>query len=158
MFRKIRRNDITPILIVVFLQAAYSFGMLYILSLLGLASKAPVDAEAQTTTIISFLSMAIQLMGEELFKVILLILVMHIVYRFLNRKQSIIFSLIITLAAFGLLHAGFYGGAVNVLLIQGLGSIFEMYLYLKTKNIMVTYASHLLYDCIPIFFELLTLI
>lgn len=132
--------------------------VLYILDTTGLKGPAPVDTETQVLTLLSVVNMVIQLMGEELFKVILLIIFMYVTYKFLNRKQSIIVSLIITMAAFGLLHAGFYGGVVNVLLIQGLGSIFEMFLYLKTKNIMVSYASHLLYDLVPAVFQILWVI
>lgn len=158
MFRKIRRKDIIPILIFFILQFVYSMIVLYILYTAGIRGSAPVNTEVQTTTLLSLFNMVIQLMGEELFKVILLIVLMYITYRFLNRKQSIIVSLIITLAAFGLLHAGFYGGVINVLLIQGLGSIFEMLLYIKTKNIMTSYACHLIYDLVPTLFEIMALI
>jgi hypothetical protein len=37
---------------------------------------------------------------------------------------------------------------VSVLLLQGLGSFFEMYGYIKTKNLFVPYISHLLTDLI----------
>lgn len=158
MFRKIRRKDILPILIFFILQFAYSMIVLYILENTGLKGPAPVDAGTEVVTLLSVFNIVIQLMGEELFKVILLIILMYVAYKFLNRKQSIIVSLIITLASFGLLHAGFYGGVVNVLLIQGLGSIFEMFLYLKTKNIMTSYACHLIYDFVPTLFQIIVLI
>ena len=97
-------------------------------------------------------------MGEELFKIILLIVLMFVFYRFLNRKQSIIISMILTCIVFGLMHAGYYGGILQVVLIQGLGSIFEVHLYVKTKNVMASYTCHIIYDCVPIFFEIMALI
>jgi len=34
----------------------------------------------------------------------------------------------------------------SVLLMQGLGSIFEFYGYIKTKNVFISYITHLLTD------------
>ncbi len=158
MFKKIRRSDLKPILLVVVIEIAYSFLILYILELAGMTTPAPVNTEAASTTLLSFISIVIQLMGEELFKVILLIILMFITYRFLNRKVSMVISIIITLAAFGFLHEGFYGNLLQVLLVQGLGSLLTLLLYIKTRNIMVSYASHLLYDCFPILLEVIIIL
>jgi len=155
MFKKIRRSDLKPILVVVVIEIVYSFMILYVLEFAGLTTPAPVHTEVASTTLLSFISMVIQLMGEELFKVILLIILMFIACRFLNRKVSMVISIIITLAAFGFLHEGFYGDLLQVLLVQGLGSLLTLLLYIKTRNIMVSYASHLLYDCFPIFLEII---
>ena len=158
MFRKIRRKDILPIIVLFILEFIYAMLILYILESLGLTAATPASQFNTSTTLISFINMAIQLMGEELFKIILLIVLMFVFYHFLNRKQSLIISMILTCIVFGLLHAGYYGGILQVVLIQGLGSIFEVYLYVKTKNVMVSYTCHLIYDCVPIFFEIIALI
>jgi membrane protease YdiL (CAAX protease family) len=101
--------------------------------------------------------MLVQLMGEELFKIILLIIAMSIIYHFTkNRKLSIIISSIITMTIFGIAHYQ-YGPLIQILLIQGLGSIFDLYAYLKTKNVLVSYLAHLLYDFIPFIMELIAL-
>lgn len=155
MFKKIRRSDLKPIIIAVVIQLVYSFLILYVLEYAGMTSSSPASTETASTTLISFISMVIQLMGEELFQVILMIILMAITYKFLNRKVSIVISVIITLAAFGFLHEGYYGGLLQVLLVQGLGSLLTLLLYIKTKNIMVSYASHLLYDCFPLLLEII---
>ena len=51
---------------------------------------------------------------------------------------------------FGIIHSGAYSGKiVQILLIQGLGSIFALYPYLKTKNMINSYILHLLVDFVP---------
>ena len=86
--------------------------------------------------------------AEELIKFIPLMLLMRIIYKYTNnRKAAIIISTFAILIFFGLLH---YDPPefplISVLAIQGFGSIFELYGYVKTKNIFVPYLSHLLTD------------
>ncbi|WP_407411703.1 hypothetical protein [Methanobrevibacter sp.] len=40
--------------------------------------------------------------------------------------------------AFGLMHAGEYGSILRVIIVQGLGSVFDVLLFLKPK----TYSHH----------------
>ena len=97
--------------------------------------------------------------NEELFKVILLILVMSLVYYFSkNRKLSIVLAVIMTMIVFGAAHEGAYGTLLQVLLIQGLGSIFDLYAYMKTKNVFVSYIAHLLFDFTPYFLEIIMIL
>jgi membrane protease YdiL (CAAX protease family) len=88
------------------------------------------------------------MLAEELIKFIPLMFFMRLFYRVTaNRKLSIIVSTVIILIFFGLLH--YEPGLTpiaSVLLIQGAGSIFELYGYIKTKNLLVPYISHLLTD------------
>jgi hypothetical protein len=147
LFKRIRRGDIKVIFICVILSLAYSFAMIFLLLQVGIASSEPV--EGLTLTLISFISMVFQLMGEELFKILTFLLSMFVLYRFSdNRKVSLVISLFISMAAFGLMHGGFYGGFLQVFLIQGLGSIFNFYAYLKTRNIFVSYVAHLIFDLV----------
>jgi hypothetical protein len=44
------------------------------------------------------------------------------------------------------MHAGEYGSFLRVIVVQGIGSIFDVLLYLKTKNVFASYLSHLLFD------------
>ncbi|WP_407376532.1 hypothetical protein [Methanobrevibacter sp.] len=48
------------------------------------------------------------------------------------------------------------GSLIKVLIVQGLGSIFDVLLYIKTKNVFVSYISHLIYDWIPDIIGLIT--
>ena len=61
--------------------------------------------------------------------------------------MSILVAIVLTLFIFGLAHLRAYNGAVlQILLIQGLGSIFDLFCYLRTKNILTSYAMHLIQD------------
>lgn len=93
-------------------------------------------------------SLVFSMLAEELIKFIPLMFFMRFVFKFTNnRKLSVVVSSTIVLIFFGLLH---YDPQVtpliSVLLIQGLGSIFEIYGYIKTKNLFVPYLCHLLTD------------
>ena len=94
------------------------------------------------------LSLVFSMLAEELIKFIPLMFFMRLFYRITsNRKLSVIVSTVIILIFFGLLH--YEPGLTpiaSVLLIQGAGSIFELYGYIKTKNLLVPYISHLLTD------------
>ena len=86
------------------------------------------------------------MMGEELVKFIPLMFLMRLVYKFTsNRKLTIVIPAVIILICFGLIHYyPPYLTLASVLAIQGFGTIFEMYGYIRTKNIFVPYISHLL--------------
>ena len=93
-------------------------------------------------------SLIFSMMGEELIKFIPLMLFMRLVYKYTNnRKLSIIVSALIVMVFFGLLH---YDPEttplLSVIVIQGFGSIFELYGYIKTKNLFVPYLCHLFTD------------
>ena len=97
------------------------------------------------------LILVIQLMGEELFKVIIILIMMLILYKLSkNRKASLAVSVFVALVAFGLMHAGEYGSILRVIIVQGLGSVFDVLLYLKTKNVFTSYLSHLIFDLISL--------
>lgn len=90
------------------------------------------------------------MMAEELLKFIPLMFFMRLVYKYSNNKKlSIILSSIIILIGFGLIH---YDPStttiISVLVLQGFGTIFELYGYLKTKNLFVPYISHILTDAL----------
>ncbi|WP_405267671.1 type II CAAX prenyl endopeptidase Rce1 family protein [Methanobrevibacter sp.] len=96
----------------------------------------------------SLFSLVFSMLGEELVKFIPLMFFMRIIYKYTNnRKFAVIVSSVIVLIFFGLLHYDETATPLlSVLLIQGLGSIFELYGYAKTKNIFVPYLCHLLTD------------
>ena len=49
-----------------------------------------------------------------------------------------------------MIHVSAYSGRIlQILLIQGLGTIFDLYAYMKTKNVVVSYIVHVLIDYIP---------
>ena len=93
-------------------------------------------------------SLVFSMLAEELVKFIPFMLFMRIIYKYTdNRKLAIVIPTVLILIFFGLLH---YDpettSLISVLAIQGLGTIFEMYGYIKTKNLVVPYLSHLFTD------------
>lgn len=113
-----------------------------LLSITTTTSELTVNAE-------SLISLVFSMMAEELIKFIPFVFIMRLVYKSTsNRKLSIITSTFIVLIFFGLLHYDFETSIISVLLLQGLGSLFELYGYIKTKNLFVPYLSHLLTDAV----------
>ena len=87
------------------------------------------------------------LMGEELIKLIPFLLFLRIFYKYSNnRKLSIVAAMLLVMVFFAMLHLMDLKSLPSVLLMQGLGSIFEFYGYIKTKNVFISYITHLLTD------------
>ncbi len=115
--------------------------------LMKFGANNPVDPSSMNIDYISLISLLFSMMGEELLKFIPLMFFLRLFYKFTNdRRISLILSSIIILTCFGLLHYDYDGSVISVIVIQGIGSIFELYGYLKTKNLFVPYLSHLLTD------------
>jgi len=154
-FKKISMGDVKYIILTVILSFIYSivFGAIFymaegmpqsMLQLMGYEISISYTIEV-------ILPLFIQLMGEELFKVIIILIKMLILYKFSkNRKASLAVSVFVALVLFGLMHAGEYGSFLRVIVVQGIGSIFDVLLYLKTKNVFASYLSHLLFDIISL--------
>ncbi len=99
-----------------------------------------------------------QIIGEELFRAVLFLILLYIFYKLTNdRKKSIILSLLIVLPTFGLLHINSINSMIQILIIQGFGSIFETYGYLKTKNVVIAVLIHILVNLSSSFTGLLVL-
>jgi len=146
LFKTIKPGNLKIVVLCVVFSLVYSFLMLFILSKIGIANAEPLE-ETLVFDLTAVISMIFQLMGEELFKILTFLLSMFVLYRFSNnRKVSLVISLVIAMASFGLLHGGFYGSFLQVFMIQGLGSIFDFYAYLKTRNVFVSYMAHLIFD------------
>lgn len=87
------------------------------------------------------------LMGEEFLKFIPFMFFLRVIYKYSkNRKVSVIISVAIIMVMFACLHAYNPIMLIFALFIQGFGSIFEFYGYIKTKNILISYITHLLTD------------
>lgn len=151
-FKKISLKDIK--LIILLLIGMYIYNIVMGAILVRLTGSIAGHSEMNTVpSLIFVISMIIQIFGEEFFKIFLLLILMYLVYRFTNNyKSSIIIGLIGSMIIFGLCHYMAYNGRIlQILLLQGFGSIFEYFAYIKTKNIWVSYLLHLLRDIIPVF-------
>ena len=123
----------------------YALVMGEVLDMVGLAGSDIVEESAVTINMI--ISLVFSMMGEELLKFIPFMFFLRLCYKYSdNRKLSVVISMFIVMFCFGLLHAVDVKSIISVLLLQGLGTIFEFYGYIKTKNIFVSYLSHLFTD------------
>ncbi len=88
----------------------------------------------------------LQVIAEEIFRIFVFLVLMYFTYNYTkNRKKSIIISTIFMFAVFALLHVNTYNyNILQILLFQGLGSIFEYAGYLKTKNLAIPILVHML--------------
>lgn len=148
LFHKPTKNEL---ILAVLMFAGYMIYAIVIGEILTVFNLAGPDMEsAFPVDIMSIISLIFSMMGEELLKFIPLMLLLRLFYKFTdNLKISMIISVAIVLVCFGLMH--YYPAEntiISVLLLQGLGSMFEMYGYIKTKNLFVPYIAHLLTDAI----------
>ena len=156
-FKKPKLRNIKTIILCYILYNIYTIIMSIILKNTGYSVASNVNT-GLTINFMFYLSIAIQLIGEEFFKIFILLIIMYVVYRFTNnRNLALYIGIIATLLAFGLIHYSAYSGRIlQILLIQGLGSIFNLYAYMKTKNFVVSYAVHILIDFTGFFLKSIT--
>jgi membrane protease YdiL (CAAX protease family) len=150
IFRKPTKNEIILAILLFAGYMIYSICVGSVLDIFGLAGAPISTPEELGVTVESTVGLIFSMMAEELLKFIPLMFFMRLIYKFTeNIKLSVSISVAIVLVVFGLLHyIPPMNTLVSVLLLQGLGSFFEMYGYIKTKNLFVPYISHLLTDLI----------
>ena len=152
-FKKLRKRDIPTIILCVIASLVYSIVIAYILAnIFGIPiSGNSILTKFTSPSVFLIITALMQLLGEEFFKIFMLLIIMHVVYKSTNnRGSSIALGIILTLLIFGFAHYRAYNGRIlQILLIQGLGSIFDLYAYMKTKNVVVSYIIHVLIDFIP---------
>ena len=123
----------------------YSIAMASALEMFNLL---PADETPLNLNIISLFSLFFSMMGEELLKFIPLMFFMRVFFKYTNKRNlSFVSSMVIVLIFFAFLHFDPSSTSIaSVLLLQGVGSLVEMYGYAKTKNLFVPYMSHLFTD------------
>ena len=95
------------------------------------------------------------IMTEEFIKFIPFIFLLFVIYKYSdNRKLSAILSMIVTIVLFAFIHTLNLQAFIFLLLIQGVGSLFEFFGYFKTKNILIPYITHLMTDFLIYFLAL----
>lgn len=98
-------------------------------------------------TILAFIASLFQIVSEELFRVIIFLIILYLMYRFTkDRKTSVIVSAFFSLLLFGLMHANTYGNIGYCIAVMGFGTFFTLYPYLKTKNIVLSILVHIIYN------------
>lgn len=147
LFKKPRLNDFKVIIICVILYIVWGLLVNYIGSSLGFT----VSANAISKTPLSILDgvfIAIQLMAEDFFKVSILLIGMGLIYNFTkNRKSALVFGVFASMMIFGLAHMTSYDNNLFQCVVTiGIGTVIHLYPYLKTKNFVNTYITHIIID------------
>ena len=149
IFRMPERKDI--LYIIIFLIIFFILSVMSNAVLKALAIPIPRHSPLDSSPVIIVIAVVIQLVGEELYKFILLVLPMIFLYRRICRRASLIAGIIFSQLVFSLSHAHAYSFNIPyILLAIGIPSVIFPLLYLRTKNITVTYIAHLIWDFIGI--------
>lgn len=139
------RNDILLAVVLFIAYIVYSLVMNPILAQFGIISSGTVDPTS--FNVMTSFEFIFWVLGEEFIKFIPLMFFLRLLYKYTNnRKLSIIISVALVMLMFASMHAFNYVMLIYAVFIQGLGSIFEFYGYIKTKNIIVPFLCHLLTD------------
>ena len=154
LFQKPKAKDILLAIGLFLGYLVYAVAMSLLLEQFGLTGGQLV--EESTLTFISVIPLIFSLMTEEIIKLIPFLLFLRIFYKCTdNRKVSIIISMIIVMLMFASLHAYDLKMFLFAIFIQGFGSIFEFIGYIKTKNLLISYITHL---CTDVFIFLITIL
>lgn len=106
-----------------------------------------------------WISIAIQLFGEELYKILLFLATLIVSYKLTKKRTlSIGIGLFVSLTFFAFLHATTYDSIVQIIVLQGFASLCCFYNYLKSKNILTSYLQHFLFDAIPFLLSMLSML
>ena len=145
LFQKPKAKDILLAIGLFVGYLVYAVAMSVLLERFGLTGGQLI--EQSTVTFLSIIPLIFSLMTEEIIKLIPFLLLLRIFYKYTdNRKASIIISMIIVMLMFASLHAYDFKMFLFAIFIQGFGSIFEFIGYIKTKNLLVSYITHLCTD------------
>ena len=145
IFQKPKAKDVALAVALFVGYMIYSLLMSMFLENLGIFGNELVDSG--TLDLMSIPPLFFALMTEELIKFIPFMFFLRLFYKFSNnRKLSVILSMIIVMIFFASLHIMSLNALLFALCIQGLGSIFEFIGYIKTKNILISYITHLCTD------------
>lgn len=139
------RNDILLAVVLFIAYILYTLAMDPILAQFGIISSGTVDPTS--FSVMTSFEFIFWVLGEEFIKFIPLMFFLRVLYKYTNnRKLSIIISVALVMLMFASMHAFNYVMLIYAVFIQGFGSIFEFYGYIKTKNIIVPFLSHLFTD------------
>ena len=154
ILQKPKLSDFGLIILGALVMYVVSIGMVMLLVATGIVEAGSIHANPvvnQTHDFVFWLRIIFQLFGEEAIKVNMLLFILTLVYRYTGkRKLGVTLGVVIGSLIFGLMHMGAYHNLAQVLFVQGLSAMVNTSLYVRTKNIGVSYGAHLLFDFIPI--------
>jgi hypothetical protein len=154
IFRKLRPADFLLIIVFAALNLLIAFAMgLMVKAVFGAASDAAVASgfkNASVPDIIAFyVGTAVQIVGEEIFTILPFLALMFFFFAKarLPRKTTIILAWMISAVWFGLAHLpAYHWNLAQVLFVQGVSRLVLSLAFIRTKNLWVSFGTHLLYD------------
>ena len=145
IFRKPSRRDLLLVVALFAGYMIYSLAIGMVLEQIGIVSSGTVDPTSVGA--MKLVITVFNVLGEEFIKFIPFMFLLRVIYKYSNnRKLSVIISVALILIMFASMHAVNPIMFIFALFIQGFGSIFEFYGYIKTKNVLVSFLCHLLTD------------
>ena len=145
IFRKPSRRDLLLVVALFAGYMIYSLAIGMVLEQIGIVSSGTVDPTSVGAMILVIT--VFNVLGEEFIKFIPFMFLLRVIYKYSNnRKLSVIISVALIMIIFASMHAFNPIMFIFALFIQGFGSIFEFYGYIKTKNVLVSFLCHLLTD------------
>ncbi len=145
IFQRPKARDIGLAIALFIGYMIYATVISYLLGLVGITS--PGTVEESSVTIMSTISLIFSLMGEEFMKFIPFMFFLRVFYKYSNnRKLSIVISMLLVMIFFASMHAFDMKMFIFAIFVQGFGSIFEFFGYIKTKNLWISYITHLCTD------------
>ena len=139
--------------------------LFHLLNIPTVADKSLVMGESSSAIIMGVINILIQLptqlFGEELLSILPFILFLTFFVSVLkwSRKTSVITAAVLSCLLFGLYHFQAYDWHLaQMFIIIGLGRLVVLFLYLKTKNLWLTFFTRLLIDGTIVLFGLLQLL
>ena len=144
IFKKLSAKDVALALGLFAGYIVYAIAMDFVLGNFGIVGG---DLIGPNPTWMDVPPLFFSLMVEEFLKFIPFMFFLRVAFKFSNnRKLSVIVSMALVMLFFASLHAYNLNMLVYAIFIQGLGSIFEFIGYIKTKNILVSYITHVATD------------
>lgn len=123
----------------------YSLALMTVLEQFGIVGGDLIGES--TVTVMSLFPLVFTLMTEELIKFIPFMFFLRVGYKYSGKRRlSVCLAMILVMAFFATLHAFNFNMLIFALFIQGFGSIFEFIGYIKTKNLLISYITHLCTD------------
>ena len=159
LIKKPSFRDLMRVLWTLILQFVVSIGFAMLLKYVFNVATHDNEVFDMDMNIKFWVNIIAQLFGEELYKILLFLGTLTIMYKKTSKRTlSITIALIVSLFLFAILHTTTYNNIIQILVLQGLSSIICMYNYLKTKNILTSYLQHLLFDAIPFILAMINII
>ena len=148
VFKRFQKGDFKFIIKIVIIGIFFSIAILTIVETLGMT--VPENQISKLLDSLSFwIAFPFNILIEEFIKLGPFLAILAFLYQTTKlRRFSIIIATIITLGYFGLLHAESIETIIPSVIIIGIPSVLDVYAYIKTKNIMVTYLTHIFFNIV----------